>query len=544
MRRATLKSLLLATALMGAGAAQAAEFDLVILGGQVVDGTGAGAYRADLAIEGDRIVRIARDGLKADDGDAVLDARGLIVAPGFIDNHAHIADNIHEYPLAENFVRQGITSIIASLHSGPQPYPLKPYIEALKVAPNVGFFAGHSFARTQVLGMENRAPTPGELASMQKIIADTMADGALGMSTGLVYVPANYAKPDEVIAMAKVAACWGGIYVSHMRDEGAGVLDSVAEVIEVADKAGLPGQINHHKAMGSTQWGWSVKTLAMIDEARARGLDITHDLYPYSASSSSSAVMFPAWALAGGPEGFKARLEDPEVRAKVEAEMMRVLMVQRGGADLERLQFRSLAADPSYNGKTLADLARDRGLAGTPEDAIQLLIELQLKGGFTAIYHVMDEADVVRILQHPLAMIETDGDPVGFGDGFPHPRTYGAFPRVLARYVREQKVLTLEDAVRRMTSLAADQVGQTERGRLAEGAFADITVFDAETIADKATFEDPHQYAVGIRHVVINGVPVIRAGALTGAMPGRPLLGPARPDAVRADPATPGCPKA
>lgn len=542
MRRATLRSLLLATALMGAGAAQAAEFDLVILGGQVVDGTGASAYRADLAIKGDRIVKIAREGLSPEDGEAALDARGLIVAPGFIDNHAHIADNIHEYPLAENFVRQGITSIIASLHSGPQPYPLKPYLETLTVAPNVGFFAGHSFARTQVLGMANRAPDAAELARMQKIIADTMADGALGMSTGLVYVPANYAKPDEVIAMAKVAACWGGIYVSHMRDEGAGVLDSVAEVIEVADKAGLPGQINHHKAMGSTQWGWSVKTLAMIDEARARGLDITHDLYPYAASSSSSAVMFPAWALAGGPDGFKARMEDPEVRARAEAEMMRILMVQRGGADLTRLQFRSLAADPDYNGKTLADLAKDRGLAGTPEDAIQLLIELQLKGGFTAIYHVMDEADVVRILQHPLAMIETDGDPVGFGDGFPHPRTYGAFPRVLARYVREQKVITLEDAVRRMTSLAADQIGQTERGRLAEGMFADITVFDAETIADKATFDEPHQYAVGIRHVVINGAPVIRSGALTGAMPGRPLLGPARPDAVRSDPTTPGCP--
>ena len=542
MRRATLKALLLASALLGAGAVEAAEFNLIILGGQVVDGTGKPAYRADVAIKGDRIVKIAHDGLEAKDGDAVLDARGVIVAPGFIDNHAHIADNIHDYPLAENFVRQGITSIIASLHSGPQPYPLKPYIEALKIAPNVGFFAGHSFARTKVLGMENRAPNPTELAEMQKIIADTMADGALGMSTGLVYVPANYAKPDEVIAMAKVAACWGGIYVSHMRDEGAGVLDSVAEVIEVADKAGLPGQINHHKAMGSTQWGWSVKTLAMIDAARARGLDITHDLYPYAASSSSSAVMFPAWALAGGPEGFKVRIDDPEIRARVEAEMMRILMVQRGGADLTRLQFRSLPADPAYNGQTLADLARDRGLAGTPKEAIQLLIELQLKGGFTAIYHVMDEADVVRILQHPLAMIETDGDPVGFGDGFPHPRTYGAFPRVLARYVREQKVLTLEDAVRRMTSLAADQVGQTERGRLVEGAFADITVFDADTIADKATFEDPHQYAVGIRHVVINGAPVIRAGALTGAMPGRPLLGPARPGAVRPDPTTPGCP--
>lgn len=521
---------------------EAPAHDVVILGGRVVDGTGAPAYRADIAVKGDRIAVISRDGLAPASGKRVLQAEGLVVAPGFIDNHAHIATSIHDYPLAENFIRQGITSIIASLHSGAQPYPLKPYVAALEVAPNVGFFAGHSFARTQVLGLENRAPSPAELARMQGIVAESMKDGALGLSTGLVYVPANYARTEEVIALARVASCHGGIYVSHMRDEGRGVVDSVKEVIRIADEAGLPGQINHHKAMGAGQWGWSARTLALIDEARGRGLDITHDLYPYAASSSSSNVMFPSWALAGGPAEFRKRVEDKAVRAKIEAEMMRILMVQRTGADLRRLQFREVRALPAYDGRTLADLAADRKLAGTPEDAIQLLIELQLGGGFSAIYHAMDEEDIVRILRHPLAMIETDGDPVGFGEGFPHPRTYGAFPRVLARYVREQGVLTLEDAVRRMTSLAADQIGQKDRGRLREGAYADITVFDPDRIADKASYVDPHQYAVGVVHVLVNGVPVMRGGALTGAMPGRPLLGPARPDRVRSDPSVAGCP--
>lgn len=503
-------------------------FDLVIVNGTIIDGTGSPGYRADIAIRGDRIAAISTDGNMPASGKDVLDATGLIVAPGFIDNHAHIATEIHEYPLAENFIRQGITSIIASLHSGPQPYPLKPYLDDLKVAPNVGFFAGHSFVRQKAMVMANRAPSSAELAEMREIVARSMQDGAIGLSTGLVYVPANYAKTDEVIALAKVAACYGGIYVSHMRDEGAGVLESVAEVIRIAREAAIPAQINHHKVMGAGQWGWSSRTLAMIDEARASGLDIKHDLYPYAASSTSSNVMFPGWALAGGAEAFRERIADPATRARIETEMMRILMVQRTGTDLQRIQFREVAALPDYRGKTLGDLAADRGLAGTPDDAIDLLIELQLAGGFSAIYHAMDEQDIVRIMQHPMAMFETDGDPVGLGIGFPHPRSYGSFPRVLARYVRDQGVLTLEEAIRRITSLAADQIGQSDRGRIREGAFADITVFDAQTVADRATYFDPHHYSVGIRHVVVNGIPVLRGSVLTGARPGTPLLGPAR----------------
>ncbi len=505
-----------------------AEFDLLIRGGTVIDGSGASAFEADVAVRDGHIVRIDREGVAPERAAEVLAARGLVVAPGFIDNHAHIQTTIHEHPLAENFLRQGITTILASLHSGDQPWPLDEYAASLHVAPNVGFFAGHSWVRQRVMGLDDRAPTPAELEEMKSLVDQTMQQGALGLSTGLVYVPGNFAKTEEVIELAKVAARHGGIYVSHMRDEATGVIESVAEVIRIASEGGLPGQINHHKVVGQPQWGWTERTLAMIDSARAAGLDITFDLYPYTASSTSSSVLFPQWALAGGSDAFAGRIEDADARARIEADMHRIYVYERAGNDMARIQFRHLRSDPRYDGKTLADLARDRGVPNTVDAAIALLIELQLQGGFSAIYHAMDDEDVQRLMRHPLAMFETDGDPVSYGIGFPHPRSYGAFPRVLGRYVRELHILTLEDAIRRMTMLPAEQIGQSDRGRIAEGAWADITVFDEATIADRATFTDPHQYSVGVHHVVVNGVPVIRNGAFTGARPGHVLRGPAR----------------
>lgn len=506
----------------------APPYDLVIRGGTVVDGTGAPRVRADVAIKGDRIVLVDRAGIAAGQATRVLDATGLVVAPGFIDHHAHIQTTIHEHPLAENFTRQGITTILASLHSGDQPWPLDAYMAALKVAPNIGFFAGHSWVRTKVLGLDDRAPTSAELGEMKRLVDVSMRQGALGLSTGLLYVPANYAKIDEVIELAKVAARHGGIYVSHMRDEATGLLDSVAELIRIAREAGLPGQVQHHKAVGKTQWGWSVKSLALIDAARAEGLDITLDLYPYTASSTSSSVLFPQWALAGGRQDFAERMASSEIRARIERDMVKIFEHERGGADLANIQFRVLASDRRYNGRTMADLAADRKLPNTTATGIQLAIELQLKGGFSAIYHSMQDEDVIRIMRHPLAMFCTDGDPVGYDVGFPHPRSYGTFPRVLGRYVRELKALTLEEAIKKMTSMSADQIGQRERGRLASGMFADLTIFDPETIADRATYTDPHQFPAGIRHVIVNGTTVIDNGALTGAMPGRVLKGPAR----------------
>jgi len=503
-------------------------YDLLISGGTVVDGTGGPRFRADVAVRGDRIVGVSREGIPAESAAVVLDAEGLIVAPGFWDNHAHIATTIHEHPLAENFIRQGITTISASLHSGAQPYPLEQYAGSLRIAPNVGFFAGHWWVRRQVIGMANRDPTPAELERMRALVEETMRAGALGLSTGLLYVPANYAKTEEIIELAKVASRHGGIYVTHMRDEGRGLINSVAETIRIAAEAGIPAQINHHKAVGASQWGWSVRTLAMIDSARAAGLDVKHDLYPYTASSTGSSILFPPWALAGGQDSLVARLNHPTIRRTIEREMVPLMEEERGGGDLSQIQFRVVPSDRRYDGKTLADLARDRRLPMTTETGIQLVIELQKQGGFSAIYHSIDEADVQRILRHPWAMFETDGDPVEIGVGFPHPRSYGTFPRILARYVRELGVLTLEEAIKKMTSMPAEQLGQAERGTIREGQYADLTVFDATRVQDRASYTDPHRYSVGIRHVIVNGTPVIRDGALTGERPGRWLKGPAR----------------
>lgn len=501
--------------------------DVLIKGGTIVDGTDAPRYRADVAITGDRITRIAPD-LDPATAKVVVNAAGLIVAPGFLDNHAHVAPTIAQYPLQENFVRQGITTILASLHSTDQPWPLGPYLAGLRMAPNVGFFAGHTWIRKQVMGLADRAPTPAELDSMRAMVDRSMAEGALGLSTGLEYVPAFYSTTDEVIALAKVAAKWGGLYVTHVRDEGPGALASMEEVIRIAREAKIPAQVNHHKVSGAAQFGLSKQTLAMVDRARAEGLDVKIDAYPYTAFSTYSDIMFPPWSLAGGPAEFARRIADPATRARIETEMKRIFPEQAGDGP-KSLQFRTLDKHPEYNGRTLADYLVDRKLPPTIEAAIPVLIDLQLEGSFDAIYHAMDEADVIRILTYPASMLETDGDPVGFGQGFPHPRTYGSFPRLLARYVRELKVLTLEDAVRKMTSAPADQINQPDRGRIKAGAFADIVVFDAETIQDHATFTDPHRFSSGIVHLFVNGRPVIRRGALTGELPGRPLTGPARP---------------
>jgi N-acyl-D-amino-acid deacylase len=507
-------------------------FDVVYAGGTIVDGLGKPRYSGDVGVKDGRIVAISTSGLNSSDAATTVDVTGLIVSPGFIDNHAHVQTTIHEHPLAENFTRQGITTLIASLHSGDQPWPLDEYASSLVIAPNIGFFAGHTWTRMQVLGMENRPPDHDELQAMRDLVHESMRQGALGLSSGLLYVPANYAETEEVIELAKVAAQYGGLYVTHMRNEATGLLDSVNETIRIATEANIPAHINHHKAVGVNQWGWSEQTLAMIDAARESGIDITHDLYPYTASSTRSAVMFPQWSLAGGAEEFAKRIADPEQKQTIRAEMREIIMNDRTGADLSRIQFRVLYSDESYNGKRLSDMAADRGLPNDLETGIDLIIELQLVGGFSVIFHAMDEADVIRILSHPLAMIETDGDPVSYGDGFPHPRSYGAFPRILARYVRELGVLTLEEAVRKMTSMPADQYNQKERGRIVEGAYADIVVFDADTVTDEATYTDPHRYPSGIHHVMVNGKFVIRSGALTGERPGMWIRGPARPDRV------------
>ena len=494
------------------------RYDLLLSGGWVVDGSGAPRRRADVAISADRIVAVG-PGLKRFGARQVIDATGLVVAPGFIDNHAHLV-TLEKHPYAENFLRQGITTIMASLHSQDQPWPMDAYRARVHMAPNVGLFAGHTWIRKRVLGLDNRVPTAAELDHMKALVDSSMQQGALGLATGLEYVPASFAATDEVVALAKVAARYGGVYVSHLRDEGPGLLQSVAELLRIGREAGLPVQVNHHKVTGAAQFGQTRQSLALIDAAAARGQAVAHDVYPYTAFSTYSDLMFPSWALAGGADGFAARVHDPPTRARLVTEMIR-MFPQQAGAGPESIQLRDVASDSLLQGRTLADYLTDRGRPVSVAAAVDALIELQLKGGFVGIFHAMDERDVVRIMQHRLAMFDSDGDLVEPSAGFPHPRSYGAFPRVLGHYVRERHALTLEGAIRKMTSMPAQWWGQSERGLLKPGFFADVVVFDAARIADRSTYTDPNHYAEGVLDVVVNGVLVLKDGNLTRATPGR-----------------------
>ena len=520
MTRWTWAGAIVALGLAGATWAwtDAPHYDLLIAHGTVVDGTGQPRFQSDVAVRGDRIV-IVRPGIRADATTPVVDATGLVVSPGFIDNHAPLT-TLEEHPLAENLLRQGITTVMASLHSQDQPWPLDAYAARVRMAPNVGLFAGHTWIRRRVMGLANRDPTPQELDEMRALVDQSMRQGALGLATGLEYVPASFAKTPEVIALASVAAAYGGSYVTHMRDEGPRLLESVDEAIRIGREAGLPVLINHHKATGAAQFGWTVRSLAAIDAAVRRGQRVAHDVYPYTAFSTYSDLMFPAWALADGPDAFRARVADAAVRARLVAEMQ-TIFPQQAGPGPASIQFRDIASEPSFQGRTLSDYLTARGQPDTIAAAVEALIDLQVRGGFIGIFHAMDEADMLRIMRHPLAMFGTDADLVEMSKGFPHPRSYGAFPRVLGQYVRDTPVLTLEAAIRKLTSMPAAWWGQEDRGTVAPGRRADLVLFDATRMADRATYADPHHYPDGVTHVVVNGVAVISGGRLTGERPGR-----------------------
>jgi len=526
MRGAALLSIALVAAAPPPARAQE-RFDLVILGGRVIDGMGAPAFRADLGVRGGRIARIAREGLAAATADRVLRAEGLIVAPGFIDLHAHL-EPLPQMPDAESHVRQGVTTAMGNPDGG-GAYPIGAYLERMDRAAlglNVGFFVGHNTVRRQVMGLEDREPTAGELDRMREMVARGMGEGAFGLSTGLFYLPGFFAQLDEVVALARVAADSGGIYTSHLRYEGLGLLDGVGEAIEIGRQARLPIVLTHHKAVGAQMWGASARTLAMIDSARAEGVDVMADQYPYTATHTGLGVLIPPWAREGGDSAFARRVADPAVRDSVKAGIVFNILNDRGGGDLRRVQFSRVSWQPELEGRTLADWAAQRGLDPTPENGAELVIEAELKGSASAIYHVLDEQDVERIMRYLWTMHASDGRLSRPGQGHPHPRAYGTFPRVLGVYVREKGVLGLEDAVRKMTALPAWRVGLTDRGRVAEGLVADLTVFDPATVGDRATFTEPHQYPTGIHFVLVNGVVVVSDGQFTSARPGKVLRRP------------------
>ena len=503
-------------------------YDVLIRGGTIIDGSGRQRFQGDVAIRGDRIVRVSRLSLRTSEAARVIDATGKVVAPGFIDLHAHL-EPLLQLPGAESHVRQGVTLALGGPDGG-GPLPLAPYMDSVAargVGINVAWLIGHNAIRERVMGSADRAPTADELRRMQQLVAVGMHDGAFGLSTGLRYVPGVYSTTDEVVALARVAADSGGMYTSHLREEGRGLLDGVAEAIEIGRRARLPVVLTHHKAVGTAAWGASVKTLAMVDEARRRGIDVQIDQYPYTASSTALLVLIPPWALANGDTAFERRVADPVLRDSIERGIVDLVLNDRGGGDLKRVQFATVPWMHELEGKTLFDWAVMRGMDTAPEKAAPLVIDGQLKGGASMIFHVIDEADVQRIMQHPQTMIASDGRLSRPGDGKPHPRSYGTFPRVLGHYTRDLGLLTLEQAVHKMTGMPARRLRLTNRGVLQEGAYADVVVFDPRVVADQGTYQDPHRYPIGIEQVLVNGVAVVEHGQFTDRRPGRALRRPA-----------------
>ena len=523
-RRILLLVAALASAVTAPQARQAAEaFDLVIAGGRVVDGGGGPWFTADVGIRGDRIARIGD--LRGASATTRVDATGLVVAPGFIDPHVHARERIFELATAEGYLLQGLTTVVDG-NDGSSPLPLGAWLDQLAAAtmsPNVASFVGQGTVREAVMGTANRKASAAEIVKMQALVADAMRDGALGLSTGLAYVPGAYTPTDEIVALATTAREGGGIYISHMRDEGGGVLDSVRETIAIGERARIAVQISHHKVGGRRQFGQSVQSLELIAAARARGVDVTFDQYPYTASQTVLTLIFPRWALAD--DKLNERLANAGTRKEIRSGML-AFIDERFGDDPARIQLVRCGHDPALAGKTIADLLKAAGQPLTQLATADMVIDLQLKGGCSAIFHAYDEPDVERFLQSPFGMVGSDGSLTKLGDGAPHPRAFGTFPRVLGHYVRDRKVVSLEEAVRKMTSFPAARLGLQDRGLLKAGLAADVTVFDPATIADRATFTDPHHYSVGVRYVVVNGQVAVKNGAHTGARAGRVLRGP------------------
>jgi N-acyl-D-amino-acid deacylase len=527
----------------------AEPYDLLIRGGRVVDGTGSPWFLGDVAVRGDRIAAVGRlAGAQARD---TIEAGGLVVAPGFIDMLGHSEYRILLHPGADSKITQGITTEITGEVTSVVPVnehtlrELQPdfrarvdwtdldgYFRTLErtgTAINLATFVTLGSVRRYVMGDERRAPTPAELERMKELVAGAMEQGAMGLSAGLIYAPASYAAVDEIVELARVAARYGGGYVSHIRSEGDRLLEAVREAIGIGESAGTWVQIHHLKASGQQNWGKVHTAIREIEAARARGLDVTANMYPYRASGTSLSAIIPGWAHEGGREALVARLRDPATRARLREELANGatgdwrIGASAGGP--QGVMIASVANDSlkRYEGMRLDAVAAARGQE-VPDALFDLLVADDARTA--AVYFAMSEEDVETVLRQPWVSVGGDAgvrpaDPA-LADR-PHPRAFGTFPRILGHYVRERGVLTLEEAVRRFTSLAAAQAGLDERGVLKAGLFADLTLFDPATVADRATFEDPVQTSVGIRHVIVNGVPVLRDGEPTGARPGRGL---------------------
>ena len=516
--------------------------DLVISGGRVVDGSGAPPRVADVAVEGDRIVGVG-EGFR---GRRQIDARGKVVTPGFIDIHTHTDFTLPVEPSATAKLLQGVTTDVTG-NCGFSPFPLadggassrhgafvepalttrwaslKQYAEALadlRPGINVAPLVGHGAVRLAVLGEEDRAPTPSETAAMRALVERSMEDGAFGVSSGLVYAPSSYADTSELIALAEVAGSHGGFYATHLRDEGDGLLEAVNEALAIGRSARCPVQLSHHKVLGRRNWGLVGESLRRVDEANAGGEDVTLDVYPYTAGSTTLITLLPPEELSVGEPELRRRLADPAFRARVAERVRTTAQFQ-----LDEVQLAAVPSRPDASGRRVVDVAEQDGI-----DPAELVIQLIETDGSSVVMlgFGMDEADVRRVICHPRSMIGSDGWVLSTaGPGHAHPRNFGCAPRVLANYVRDERIVDIETAVAKLAGLPAARLGLTDRGTLAEGMVADVVVLDLERLEEGSTYASPDAYPVGVEHVVLNGALAVTEGEPTGGRAGR-VLRPSR----------------
>jgi len=531
-------------------------FDIVLQNCVVIDGTGRRRFKADIGIQGKRIARIGR--LRNEPADRRLDLKGLAVAPGFIDMHSHSDLSLLVNPRAESKVRQGVTTEVIG-NCGASAAPLTglvrddirntwpevrdgglrlnwstmcEYLERIRragIALNIVPLVGHGNIRACVMGFERRAPRKAEMSRMIQILRESLDEGAAGMSSGLIYPPGCYSETPELVQLTKVVAKHGGIYTSHIRNEGERLLEAVAEAIEIGRRAGVSVEISHHKATGQANWGMVKHSLRKIREARSGGINVACDVYPYTAGSFGLSSMLPTWAYEGGVKALVKRLKKAETRRQIEEEMEHERSQGEGAlaaAGWDQTMIARCRSHPRYEGRMVERIASEMR-----KDLYELVFNLlQLEPSISVVRFMMDEKDVRHVMSRPYTMVGSDSSaaaPYGpLGRGKPHPRGYGTFPRVLARYVREERALTLEKAVMKMSRLPAAKLGLRKRGRIAPGMYADLVVFNPSTVIDRATYQQPHRYPTGIEYVIVNGVIVIARGRHSGLLPGEALSAP------------------
>jgi N-acyl-D-amino-acid deacylase len=500
----------------------AQEFDLLLRGGKIVDGTGNAWFYGDVGIKNGKIARVGQ--FPNATAAKTLDAKGLIVCPGFIDVHTHIEEDEFKRPTADNFIYDGVTTVVTG-NCGLSNVDLGLYfrqLDSVKTSVNVASLIGHNDVRKAVMGTVNRPSTPEEQQKMEATVEKAMKDGAVGLATGLIYVPGTYSKTEEIVGLAKVAARYGGVYASHIRYEGDEVLKAIDEAVEIGRQATIPIQISHFKVSGQNNWGRSKQTIAAVESARREGIDVTIDQYPYTASSTGLNTLLPSWALAGGLDSIKARVNDAAIRQRMIKEMVASLK-RRKQKHFTYAVVANYDADTSLNGKNMEEINLLKGRKHKAETEAETIMEMALKGGASMVFHGMGDWDVENIMRYPQNMFASDASIRVYNFGVPHPRGYGTNARVLGYYVRQKKIIPLEEAIRRMTSLPAQKFKLAERGLLQPTMAADVLVFDENTIIDASTYDRPHQYSRGMKYVIVNGEVVVNNEKHTGLRSGKVL---------------------